>query len=1125
MTTEQRSVVHPLRLEVRVNYCTPLWHMLWVEKDGVGYYMPLAEVPPRLRVGQLVRIEGTYIPEVGLAADAAKVTVLQDHAPVEPLDTKGRISDDDAFASRVVSIEAYVDSQQLIDDEHVRLWLVVNDRPVIAWIVPDDPSSIPKWQGQFIRAVGVYSSRFDPSGTDSTIELYVGRQSDVTVLEPFAEQPGFALPRTPIDQIPRIPVGREIRVHGRVQTQQPGHSMIVRDETGQITVESAQRQRLPFDAAVDVVGRTALAGPSWVLQSALYHWLTPQAESAASAPKSVSAIESIGQIRQLSADEASRGHPVSITGVVVWSLPDRDFFFLQDLSGGIRVKFPRGQMQAPLLLKYMTVEGATYNAGSVPGVNLRRYDDLGARSVPPVRSVNFEQAITGKEDGQLVEMRGYLQRIESEGDWRHIYVTTPEGEFVGHLLSPQNLVATPGSLIRVRGICETIANPKGQITGLCLLVTFLHDIAIDEDAPADPFALPTRPVGSLRQLSAMQDMLRVRVSGVVVQAVPGQFFYLQEDDDSLLVLSRSTGPLAPGDAVETVGILGREGARTVLREAVHRRRGTEPVPKPWALTDPGHLSTGLDARLIKVRGTLIDALSQAGRTRLTLQSGATIFEAVCDHPSDAIPWARLALGAELELTGICKLDFDDARQLRGFQLLFRSSQDIAVVHPAPFLTVRRALIAAVILGLCAGAVLLWVAVLRRQVRRQTEQIRRQLEQQGRLEAELERAQRLHSLGLLAGGIAHDFNNLLTSIMGNLALAMLDEQIMARAGASLDDAMTSSKRARDLTQQLLTFAQGGAPVRESLDLAAVVHEVSGLALSGAAQRADHRFPDDLWPVHGDRGQLGRALHNLFVHARAAMPSGGIISVEAVNETIGAPTARPLAPGRYVRLTIEDHGAAIPPEQLPGLFDPYAAAKFGSDRFALSITYSIVRRHGGHIDVRSEAGRGTTFLLWLPVADTPPASRTPPSDVPQTRPEDLVGARILVMDDEAAIRHLTERVLRRLKYVPTMVADGEECVQAYRAAQAAGTPFDLVILDLTVPGGMGGKDAIAALRAIDPAVRAIVSSGYSNDPVVARHREFGFQAVVPKPYEMSVLADAIQRVLAPRAATAEPKVTSA
>jgi two-component system cell cycle sensor histidine kinase/response regulator CckA len=264
------------------------------------------------------------------------------------------------------------------------------------------------------------------------------------------------------------------------------------------------------------------------------------------------------------------------------------------------------------------------------------------------------------------------------------------------------------------------------------------------------------------------------------------------------------------------------------------------------------------------------------------------------------------------------------------------------------------------------------------------------------------------------------------------------------------------------------------------------------------------------VQADRSQLARAIHNLFVHARSAMPAGGIILVEAANETLGGQTTLPVPPGRYVRLTIEDRGAAIPKEQLPTLFDPYAAAKFGSDRFALAITYSIIRRHNGHIDVRSEPGSGTIFDLRIPAAEAAPARSAPASQTPAPG-VDFSGARILVMDDEATIRHLTERLLRRMNCVSTLVADGEACIRAYREAMEAGRKYDAVILDLTVPGGMGGKEALAALRAIDPTVRAIVSSGYSHDPVLANPRDFGFQAVVAKPFDLAGLADAIRRVL--------------
>jgi len=254
----------------------------------------------------------------------------------------------------------------------------------------------------------------------------------------------------------------------------------------------------------------------------------------------------------------------------------------------------------------------------------------------------------------------------------------------------------------------------------------------------------------------------------------------------------------------------------------------------------------------------------------------------------------------------------------------------------------------------------------------------------------------------------------------------------------------------------------------------------------------------------------------------MPRGGIVSIDLADETVTRGHPSPLDPGRYVRIQISDHGEAIPAERLPSIFDPYAAAREGGERFGLATAYSIAHKHGGHLTARSTQGRGTTFTLWLHASDTATAPSAAASASAQALADPLpsgpeaatVGARVLFMDDEGGIRLLAELLLRQLQCEPVMVTNGTECIAAYRAAMAEGRPFDLVVMDLTISGGMGGREAIGELRKIDPLVRAIVSSGYSNDPTLAHYREHGFIAVVPKPYEADQLTAAIARTLASR-----------
>ena len=1111
---EQESIAHPLRVEGRVSYYDPRFKLFWLEQNGAGIYLQLSSSPPAMRTGQHVVVEGSLVPDEGLSAAAVTVRVIQEYEPIVPLDTKGRIREIDTYGSRIVTADGYVDSQLFVDADHLLLTLIIDNRPVTGWVKPDNPRAVPKWQGNFVRVVGLYSGRFDPTKTESTIELWIGRQEDVTIMGSLAEYSGFKIPRSPINEIYRKPPTEEIHIRGRMQSQDPGSSMVIRDETGQVVVRSVQQQRLLSGTEVEAVGRIANVGAQWVLQPAFYRQVSSPGPDERSSQSSLTVIKDVSQIRSLTAEEAARGLPVTISGTVTWVHSGEDFFYLQDITDGVRVNLPRGQTSLPAPLKYLTIEGVTVSGVFGPEVEMRRFEDLGAMSPPPARSITFDQAVTGAENGQWVEMRGFLRGMDSDGDWQRIYVATPSGEFVGRMDSPVPFTATPGSLIRIRGVCRTIAGDEGQSAGVLLLVPFLHNIMIEEDAPADAYDLPLRSMKELGQLSAARDLMRVRVSGIVLKSVPARLIYLHDERASLLLLSREIVPLTPGDSIEAVGILGREGARTVLRDAVFRKLASGPLPTPVRLTDPSRFTSALDGQLVRARGTLIDVLRQPRQSRLRLQSGNTLFEAVLDHPRGTPLPAGFDQGAVLEITGIYRTDFDDARQLRGFQLELCSTDDVAVVRGARMWTVQRALAAAAVLGALALLSVAWVVALRRRVRQQTQQLREQMERQVQLEAEVQRAARLESVGVLAGGIAHDFNNLLTVVIGNLSLAMFDPKVAESAGGFLREIERAAYRARDLTQQLLTFAKGGNPLRSTVALPEIVREAAESMLHGSSVRCDYEVRPGLWNANVDKNQIAQAIQNLTLNAVEAMPNGGVIRISLANEEI-MPGANPsLAAGRYVRVAIADSGEGIKPEIVSRVFDPYFSTKRTGGGLGLATVYSIVKRHDGRIEVESTPGRGATFTLWLPAGDA--EKQMPPSQVPAAAPavSPTRPARVLLMDDEESIRRLGAALLLRMGLTPVTVSDGAAAVKELSAARNAGQPIDLVILDLTIPGGMGGREAMEQIRKLDPQVPAIVSSGYSNDPVLADFARYGFQAIVPKPYEVSLLMETVKRLLAPR-----------
>jgi len=385
-------------------------------------------------------------------------------------------------------------------------------------------------------------------------------------------------------------------------------------------------------------------------------------------------------------------------------------------------------------------------------------------------------------------------------------------------------------------------------------------------------------------------------------------------------------------------------------------------------------------------------------------------------------------------------------------------------------------------------------------------IARDITVQTQLENERNKASKLESIGLLAGGIAHDFNNILAAILGNISLAKMIVDSDSEVYEILSEAERGSMQARELTNQLLTFSKGGEPVKKTLDISMLLRDCVRFTLRGSNADCDFSIPDDLWPVEVDSGQISQVINNIVLNADQAMPDGGTLEISASNVHVTGVDLLPVKKGKYVRISIRDHGIGIPGEHIPKIFDPYFTTKQKGSGLGLATSYSIVRRHGGCITVDSEVGVGTTFQIYLPAsADKLEEKKGVEREVPE------ITGKILIMDEEEGIRSVVGKMLEMMGHEYEAVADGESAVEAYRKALEAGEPFDVVILDLTVPGGMGGKKAIRKLLEIDGNVKAIVSSGYSNDPVMSNFDEYGFRNYLLKPYHLDDLIKVLNTVL--------------
>ncbi|MBP1735797.1 MAG: domain S-box, partial [Deltaproteobacteria bacterium] len=377
-----------------------------------------------------------------------------------------------------------------------------------------------------------------------------------------------------------------------------------------------------------------------------------------------------------------------------------------------------------------------------------------------------------------------------------------------------------------------------------------------------------------------------------------------------------------------------------------------------------------------------------------------------------------------------------------------------------------------------------------------------------LEEQRLKTQKLEAVGTLAGGIAHDFNNLLQGVFGYISMAKASVDQRQKCIGMLEQAEKALHMSVNLTTQLLTFSKGGKPVRKTIELGTVIENSVKFALSGS--RVDYRIEIDeaIWRVDADEGQIGQVIQNIVLNAEQAMPLGGTVTIRADN--IRAPqkgTPPALPPGNYVAISVNDSGIGIPEEYLPKIFDPYFTTRNKGSGLGLATSYSIVKNHGGMIDVKSEPGKGSTFVIWLPAIETVEVKAETATAYGQVARK----FRILLMDDEELIRNIAGEMLRSLGHEVEFAVQGEEAIARYRESLLSGAKFDIVILDLTIRGGMGGEEAIKALLEIDPGVKAVVSSGYAGSSAISQYQPLGFRACLAKPYSVGKLKDTLNSLM--------------
>jgi len=376
----------------------------------------------------------------------------------------------------------------------------------------------------------------------------------------------------------------------------------------------------------------------------------------------------------------------------------------------------------------------------------------------------------------------------------------------------------------------------------------------------------------------------------------------------------------------------------------------------------------------------------------------------------------------------------------------------------------------------------------------------------KIQEELFRTRKLESVGILAGGIAHDFNNILTGFFGSISLAKLYLTPEDKAFEFMENAELSLEKAINLTKQLLTFSKGGDPIIKTLAISEYLKEIAQFHLIGSNIKLNTNIAENLWFVDADKGQLDQVISNLIVNAKQAMTNGGTIRLMAEN-IINTGNIAPLKDGNFVKISVSDEGTGIPLRFIDKIFDPYFSTKHSGSGLGLATVHSIITKHNGLITVESAEGKGTVFDIYLP-ASTSLVPDVEEKLTDHTHIKHFGSSRkILLMDDESLVRQTAGSMLNTMGFSVDLAAEGKEAILKFKSARESGEPYDIVIMDLTIPGGMGGKEAVKEILSIDPQARIIVSSGYSTDPVMSHYREYGFLGMVTKPYRINDLKEVI------------------
>ncbi|MCS7336738.1 MAG: HAMP domain-containing histidine kinase [Verrucomicrobiae bacterium] len=850
LPAEQRDLPHRVRTEVTVYFHDPHWDVAWGECNGVATFLPLAGLRTGLAPGQKVAIDGVIVPRAQRPDwEKTQLRVVAQNVELKPEPVTNLFADPGRMKGKLVLVEGLLDTQTSIDANHLALNLLAGETAATVYVLVPQSVAAPRFKpGDFIRLKGIYVPQFDADGNLSELVLWVSTPEDIEPVGSLGTDPRFALPLTKsADILPHGPTNQMVRVEGTVRRHEPGKWIAIWDGTGLVTVSSKQLYPVRIGDRIEAIGYPDVIGVDKRLRRGLYRLQSPDKLAGAQPDTSpVLPLRAAEQVRYLSEEEAGRGLPVELRGVVTWWHKQTGFAYIEDASGGVQVLNPH--WVDPDSWKPGTIvilRGETCAGEYAPAItNAVAWRD-GWWALGPGKPITLEQAMTGAEDGRWIEISGYVRSVNYVDGLINLRMSTSTGEFDVWTPATHPLDWLKGSIVRVRGVCAAVANKRRQLTGIQVFCPEPGRLIVEVPAPEDPFAVPQRAIVDLRRFN-MESALhkRVRTSGTVTLHVPGQYLYIQDANEGLLILSEQTEPLQLGEVVDVVGFPGNQGRRFLLREAVYRRTGRTNALAPIQLTQYEAVNADLEGLLVRSEGTLAHVVNAAPETQLLIQTAHAMFRAILDQ-SDARSTAqlqRLPRGARVAITGVYEVNADEYGKPRAFILRLRGPTDVSVLKKPPVWTTPRLKRVALGTGVLLLGALCWNATMARKnrelqlaraalqaanaeleerVRERTRELQDQVAAKEQAYKQLEQAQqslmqasRRAGMAEVATSVLHNVGNVLNSV--NISISMLNERLQQLRVENVTRAAQLLKKPSEELSRFLTDDPKGRSLPEYLE---------------------------------------------------------------------------------------------------------------------------------------------------------------------------------------------------------------------------------------------------------------------------------------------------------------------